>query len=353
MFLRQFGGLAYFRRVRVVLTVILSCYLQISLAQTLGGNSNFSFVKAPGSPRITALGGYSVVGDSKDVDGLFQNPALLHPSQDKWFNASFQVFPAGIKTYQFSTARYVPKWETVFGIGVHYFRYGTVTTTDAAGTVYGEMNPNDYVIQASLSRSYLEKWRYGLSMKLLHSSYGIYRAAGLGLDAGLSYSDTTHGWQFGFALQNMGMLLKRYQGTSGTEMPFDMKMGASKKLLNAPIKFFINVQQMHRFRLDSSDNAPRDVNGIMDNFMRHFNVGTQIFLGDKVEISAGYNYLRRKELNIGRGGNGLNGFSLGIGLILKKLNIQYARTNYQSNVAINHFGILYTYADFTTKKTKR
>ncbi|WP_430898591.1 MULTISPECIES: type IX secretion system protein PorQ [unclassified Paraflavitalea] len=338
---------------RLVVTFILTCCVQVSISQTLGGNSNFSFAKTPASPRITALGGYSVVGDSKDVDGLFQNPALLHPSQHQWINSSFQVFPASINTYQLSSALYSPKLETVFGIGIHYFRYGTITSTDAAGTIYGEIHPNDYVVQLSASRSYANKWRYGLSMKILHSSYGFYRAAGLGMDAGLTYTDTAQGWQVGFALQNMGAVLKPYQGTSATELPFDMKMGVSKKLLNAPIKFFLNAQQMQRFRLDSSDIAPSSVNGIMDNFMRHLSLGTQIFLGDKVEISAGYNYLRRKELNIGRGGNGLNGFSLGIGLILKKLNIQYSRTNYQSNVAINHFGVLFTYTDFTIKKTKR
>ena len=65
----------------------------------------------------------------------------------------------------------------------------------------------------------------------------------------------------------------------------------------------------------------------------------QLFIGDKVEISAGYNHLRRKELNIGNAGNGLNGFSLGAGVLFRKLQIRYARSYYQNNTAWNQFGL--------------
>jgi len=49
--------------------------------------------------------------------------------------------------------------------------------------------------------------------------------------------------------------------------------------------------------------------------------------------------LRRKELNVGQTTNGLNGFSLGLGVLLDKLQIRYARVYYQNNSAYNQFGL--------------
>ena len=73
--------------------------------------------------------------------------------------------------------------------------------------------------------------------------------------------------------------------------------------------------------------------------MNHFVLATTIYLGDRVEVMAGYNFLRRKELSIGNATNGLNGFSLGAGVLLGKLQIRYARAYYQSNTAFNQLGL--------------
>ena len=68
-------------------------------------------------------------------------------------------------------------------------------------------------------------------------------------------------------------------------------------------------------------------------------IGTTIYVGDRLEIQAGYNFLRRKELNIGALSNGLNGFSIGAGALFGKLQVRYARAYYQSNTAYNQFGL--------------
>jgi hypothetical protein len=72
-----------------------------------------------------------------------------------------------------------------------------------------------------------------------------------------------------------------------------------------------------------------------------------------VEISAGYNHHRRKELNIGNAGNGLYGFSLGVGALFKKLQIRYARSYYQNNAAYNQFGLNLSMNDYFGARTTR
>ena len=71
----------------------------------------------------------------------------------------------------------------------------------------------------------------------------------------------------------------------------------------------------------------------------HVVVATHIYLGNNLEATVGYNRLRRSELNIGSSGNGLNGFSMGLRLRFQKLQVQYARSNYQRNIAYNQIGL--------------
>ncbi|MFL5786762.1 MAG: hypothetical protein ACJ748_01805, partial [Flavisolibacter sp.] len=71
----------------------------------------------------------------------------------------------------------------------------------------------------------------------------------------------------------------------------------------------------------------------------HFVIATHIFINENLEATFGYNHLQRMELNMGSSGNGLNGFSTGIRIKFQKIQILYARSNYQRNISFNHFGI--------------
>jgi hypothetical protein len=270
-------------------------------------------------------------------------------------HAAFSSFSDAVRNYHLLTGYHSKKLNTNFALGVNYFNYGTTTQTDAAGNILGEFRPADYVIQVSASRQYLERWHYGASLKFIFSSYGEYRSSGIALDAGVTYTDTANLLQVALTLKNMGVQLKAYEGTSKNDLPFDLQMGISKKLAKAPIQFSLTLHHLHQFNLkyeDSSFNADNGFeqdngnNMIADKIMRHIVLATQLFISDKIEISAGYNYLRRKELNTGNTDNGLNGFSFGAGVIVKKIQIRYARTHYQNNFAINQIGISFSFNQF-------
>ena len=61
-------------------------------------------------------------------------------------------------------------------------------------------------------------------------------------------------------------------------------------------------------------------------------VATQIFVSHEIELTAAYNFIRRYDLNVYNTANGLNGFTLGIGLYLKKIHVRYATGFYQQNM---------------------
>jgi hypothetical protein len=320
-------------------------------AQTLGGNAVFNFLKLPNTTQLSALGGINVSYTSNDVGLAFNNPALLRPSMHTQMNAVFNRFYDGITAYHLSMGYHHAKLNTTFLWGLNYLNYGSIQETDAAGNIYGRFKPTDWVMQVSASRSYLEKWRYGATVKFISSNYGQYRSNGIAVDAGVLYHDTATLFSASLLAKNMGMQLKKYDGTDPDDLPFDLQVGISKRLENAPFGFSLTAHHLHRFDIQYNDPVFNEENGLagssskkftFDKLFRHIVLATTIHLGDKVEVTAAYNYLRRKELNTASNGNGLNGFSLGASLLLEKLQIRYARSHYQNNTAYNQFGLSMT-----------
>jgi len=345
------------------LIVQKSCFLIILLgssvvsrAQTLGGNSVFNFLKFSNTPQLTALGGINISQQTEDIGLSFHNPALLRESMHTQTHFAFSSFSGAVRNYHLLTGYHSEKLKTNFALGVNYFNYGVTTQTDPAGNILGEFRPADYVIQVSASRKYLERWHYGASFKFIYSSYGAYRSSGIALDAGVTYTDTSNLLQVALSLKNMGVQLKAYEGTEKNDLPFDLQMGISKRLARAPIQFSLTLHHLHQFNLKYDDSSFNADNGfeqdegksmIGDKIFRHIVLATQLFISDKIEISAGYNYLRRKELNTGGQGNGLNGFSFGVGILVKKIQIRYARTYYQNNFSNNQIGISISFNQFS------
>ena len=321
----------------------------VAIGQTLGGNSVYNFLKLPNTPQLTGLGGINVSQPSNDVGMAFYNPSLLVPSMHSQMNAVFNSFYAGIKTYHLSLGYHSEGLNTNFLWGLHYFNYGDIQATDPSGNVLGSFHPADWVMQISASRRYLEKWNYGFTLKFINSNYGLYRSCGIAADASVLYNDSVHLFSASVLARNMGFQLKKYDETTADDLPFDLQVGITKRLLHAPFGFSITAHHVHQFDIRYNDtlfNNNNDLNPgdndkkfVFDKFFRHFVIATQIYIGDHLEVSLGYNHLRRQELNINETGNGLNGFSIEVGALFNKIQIRYARAYYQNNTAYDQLGL--------------
>ncbi len=303
----------------------------------------FSFLNLPAAPQTTALGGINVSNNNKDVGLAFGNPSLLLPTHHGHIQVAYNSFLAGINNYFLQGAWHLEKAETTLGIGIHYLHYGSINQTDPSGNDLGTFRPADYVLQVSASRAYGSKIQYGATLKMIQSNYGMYRSAGIAMDVGAVYKDTALLFQASLVLKNMGVQYKAYDGTEPGDLPFDIQAGVSKKLKNAPLQFSLTLHHLHQFDILYNDTAFNDVNTdrsfFFDKLFRHVVLATQLSIGQYVEISAGYNHLRRAELNIGSGGNGLNGFSAGVGVIFRKFQFRYSKAWYQTQKGFNQVGI--------------
>ena len=329
---------------RIITTIILGFIHFVTAGQTLGGNAAYNFLKLPPSPLLTAAGSVNVSYRTDDAGLAVNNPALLQPALHSMAGVAFNGFPAGINTYSLTGAYHHQSLETTFGGQLYFLDYGAVPQTDPAGNESGQFRPVDFVIQMAAARQYLLKWNYGASVKLIHSRYGQYRSTVLALDVGLHYADSVSGIDAGFTAKNMGAQIKKY-GTEGEDLPFDLQIGVTKKLANAPFAFSANAQQLHRFNILYNDTSFNNENrfdergGFFNKLLNHFVIASHIYIGDHIEATVGYNHLRRSELNLAESANGLNGFSMGVRVRFSGLQFMYARSQYQSNLAYNQVGL--------------
>lgn len=335
---------------RKVLLILVLLLLQVyGFPQTLGGSTVYNFLRLSNTPQLTGLGGVNVSNQSADIGLAWHNPALLRPSMHMQANLVFNAFYGDVRNYHLFTGFRHERLKTTFAAGINYFNYGSIPETDILGNRSGDFRPSDYVVQVSASRQYMERWYYGASLKFIYSNYGQYRSSGLALDIGINYADTANLVQASLVIKNMGAQLKAYTGTASGDLPFDLQAGISKRLARAPLQFSLTAHHLHQFDILYRDTAFNNENGFdqnmgnqkftFDKLFRHIVLSTQLYISDKIEVSAGYNHLRRRELSVGNTGNGLSGFSLGVGALFKKLQIRYARSYYQNNTAYNHFGL--------------
>lgn len=326
---------------KIVPLIALLCNFICSYGQTIGGSSAFNFLHLPADPLLTAIGGVNVSYSNHEVGLTSNNPSLLEASLSKKLNVSFNNLPGGIKAYSITGALYDEKHQTNFGGHIYFIDYGSISQTDAAGNQYGYFHPFDYVIQASASRSYMNKWKYGISFKLIGSNYQVYKSFAVAIDFGLHYMDTSHLFSAGLVAKNMGLQIKTYGG-QGEDFPFDLQIGITKKLAHAPLAFSVTAQKMHQLNIgyyDPSVNTGSASSGLFNKIFNHFVFASHIYISTNLEFNLGYNYLRRNELTLGTSTNGLTGFSAGIRAAFQKIEIMYSISNYQKNVNYNQFGI--------------
>lgn len=315
--------------------IILAMLMTRSLyAQVSGGNTVYNFLRLPASPLQMALGGENISVLSKDVTMAYSSPSLLRDEMDQQLGLAFTSFSAGIKNLHLTAALYGKSIATSFAASIQYFSYGQITQTDASGNILGNFSPRDYVAQVSASRRYRQHWYYGTALKFIQSNYGQYRSSAMAMDIGVNYADSAGLWQAGLLLKNLGTQLRSYTGDGTDNLPVDLQVGITKRLARAPLQFSLTIRELQRLILYNEDST-----GTFDHILQHMVLATQFFIVDKIEVTAGYNHLRRKELSIPNTSNGLTGFSLGIGVLLPKMQLRYARAYLSNSKAYNQFGL--------------
>ncbi len=327
----------YMKLLKTLILFLFACLVSgLRLyAQNAGGQSVYSFLRLPIAAQQTAVGGENTSLINAELSLAHANPSLLRPYHHSQLSVSFTPMPAGVKHLYGAAAFYHEKSATSFAAQVQYTGYGSIPQTDPAGNELGTFQPRDYQVQLTASRKYLEKWHYGTSLQFIQSNYGAYRSSAMAITVGINYYDSARQFQVGLVMKNMGTQLRGYTNAGIENLPFDLQLGITKRLNKAPLQFSLTLRDLHQLVLFKPDSSTSTA----DQVLQHMVLGAQAFIAGKIELAMGYNHLRRKELIIPNTANGLTGYSMGLGILLTRFQLRYARTFYSTTKGYHQVGI--------------
>lgn len=324
-----------------------------AIGQVTGGQFAFEFLRMSNSPHVSALGGMSVANPDNDISLALQNPAMMRPGLHNQLQLNYNSYYADIKLMNLQYGYHAEKINTSFALGVQYLNYGSFTQTDNIGNVYGDFNARDYAISLAASRSYLQHWRYGATVKWASSSLAQATATAAAMDIGINYYDTASLWDIGLVAKNMGVMVDKYNDNIPSEpIPFDLQIGVSKRFKHLPLRLFTTIHHLYEWDIRYSNPADQNTSAILgttdsnakqssyftDKLFRHFIFGAELTLGKRIVITGSYNFLRRKELAL-ESLPGLAGFAFGAGINLTKFQVHYGRSYYHAAGAYNEIGL--------------
>lgn len=318
----------------------------LTIFSQIGGTSTYKFLDLTNSARIAALGGANV--SIKDPNLIFNNPALMDSSTANYFNISYVKYFAGVN-WGYSSYTFNPTKFGNFAVGVQYINYGDFTAADEIGNITGKFTANDYTLNLAWAYNIDSFFTVGVVLKPILSNYETYSSYGLASDIGLSYFSRSKNFSAGLVFRNMGTQIKPYVEENFEPLPFDIQIGISQKLAHAPFRFSVLAHHLNTPNLGyelptETDNLQLEttksnkLGKYADLAMRHLIIAAEIVPSENFYISFGYNYQRRQELKLSTK-PGITGFSLGIGIKVKKFAFNYGIAKYHLAGSSHNFTI--------------
>lgn len=335
-----------------LLLIILIFTSLLSNAQ-VGGKSTYQFLNVPVSARAGALGGSMIAVKDNDPTLSFTNPSLLNSEMSGMLTLSYLNYFADINNGYFSYIRDFKKAGT-FSAGLTYMDYGTFKETDAGGNELGEFSANEYAFVIGWGKSIDSLFSVGANFKTIYSSFYTYYSAGVALDLSGTYYNKKNEVTVAAVIKNIGTQMKPYvKGGEKEPLPFEIQLGASKKLKHVPLRLSLDLIHLETWNLSYNDstsqtNSNKDLDddekaemnrtGFFSEAFRHMVLGAEFVPSKSFNVRLGFNFKRRSELALSDR-PGLVGFSWGFGVRIKKLYVSYGSARYHLAGSSNHFTI--------------
>jgi hypothetical protein len=292
------------------------------------GNSVFSFLRLPTSSHANSLGGHTVSLIERDPSLVFHNPALLGGEMDGMINLNYMNYISDIHVGSVVYTKNLRE-RSAWGIGAVYFNYGTMKEVSAENVILGNFAPQNVSINAFYSHDLSEKWRGGVSFKMLYSSFLEYSSFGIAVDAGLSYFDPEKELSCGIVLKNIGAQLKAYDSRR-ENLPWDIQFGVTKKMDHAPLRISITAMHLNQWKFNYIDESMNKT-GLDDSFVqtlaKHLIFGVDFVQSQNFWLGIGYNPKVNMDMKL-QSGNGLGGFSVGGGFKVSGFDVSASVTRY-------------------------
>ncbi|HAH07175.1 MAG TPA: hypothetical protein DCM05_11755 [Elusimicrobia bacterium] len=270
------------------------------------GTAGSEFLNLDVGPRGIAMGGaYSAI--VSDAYSMYWNPAGLSRVPRLSLAAMHNEYLAGIRMQYLAYAQRLNEHSVLAG-GLRFMDAGEIDHTDVNGNAQGSFRPRNYVYEFGWGQSIADLTdaehdvSLGLTGRYFHSDL-LAHANGYAGDVGIQthYTETAMPFSFSFVAQNMGSGQK-FDYVRDT-LPFRARLGAAlnpipQALLSMEAVFPVSNDPFGAVGAELGLDAPNGVKG----FLR-----------------GGFN-----TLNQFSGLDGFKGLSLGVGLKLINLTVDYS-----------------------------
>jgi hypothetical protein len=312
-------------RYGVAATMILWTAILPSSAQE--GGEVFGFLRYPTSARVNALGGEAISLTDGDASAVLHNPGLLGGEMSRTLHLSYLSY---LDDIHFGSALYTRALGArgAWAIAASYFNYGVVDEALLDGSLTDtQLSAQDLALEVAYGYDLSYRWRGGLALKFISSSFAGYTATGLAADAGLSYFNEENNLSFGLAAKNMGAQLSAYEGNTRKPLPFDLQMGFSYHLAHAPIQLTLTAVSLHRWRFEQPASSITTPDNSARTFFKHLVMGVDLIPTENFYLAVGFNPRRRFDLEV-QGANLFGGFSAGTGIHIRRFALSLSVANY-------------------------
>ena len=296
---------------RTVSAVVFLSLALLTRAQE--SRTAYNFLRLPVSAHVAALGGENISITDNDATLIFHNPALINGVSDRTINLNYMTYMEGTKTASAAFIRAAGDRGT-WGVTGQYMDYGSMKETTSDNQELGTFSARDIAIGGTVAYALTHTLSGAVTAKVISSKIAGYSSLAVGVDIGANYYDEAHDLSISAVARNLGGQVKAYDDAF-ERIPFDLQVGVSKRLANAPLRFSATLSRLTDWE---------------ESFGRHLAMGVDILLSETIYIAAGYNFRRAHQMTIsdteGDSAHGA-GLSLGAGLQLErfKLNIGYGK----------------------------
>lgn len=327
---------------------LLLFFTSLQLFSQVGGESIYNFLNIPGSARQAGLGG-NVLTLMNDVNQPTWNPATINENHHNNLSVSYLNYLADLNI---ATVAYAYKFNDRIGTfhsSINYLNYGKFIGADEQGVETGSFKAYDLAFSIGYAYNIPNSNFYvGANLKFINSVIENYSSLGIGTDLAILFNSRNVPYNFTLVVRNLGYQVTAYDETK-EDLPTQIDFGISYKLQNVPIRWFLTIDNLQKWDISVSNpsNNITDIDGtvteeeinFLDNAIRHFTIGTELFSENAFNIRLGYNFRRSKELML-IDKRTFSGFTAGFGLKMNKLKFNYAFTKYHPASNVSTFSLL-------------
>ena len=313
------------KRARLFLSILcLWSWIAVCAAAAGTGTSGFEFLRTDFSPRSSAMGG-AFLALRGDVNGIFQNPAVMAYTAERQFCFNYTNYLLDISGGQAGYTQRLNGHGQI-SAAILYLNYGSFKETDEFTNASGRsFSAGDLALAVSYADYLEDRFTYGVTLKYIHSKIDTYTASAVGLDLGLIYeAPFSNDLYLGIALLNIGRALSAYVDTRES-LPLSLKFGVSKKLAHLPLVYDLSFYDLNRTEAKFLDR------------LKKFAIGGEFTLSQLFRLRLGYDHDLHQDLDTPSAK--FSGVSLGFGVVWRTYRFDYSFSSYGDLDNAHRFGI--------------